>query len=82
MSPRTTITLDDDVFAKVRAEMRRTGGSFKETVNSLLRRAAEKRKAEPRKPFKVEARDLGTYPGLNYDNIGELLQQLEGPFHK
>jgi hypothetical protein len=24
---------------------------------------------------------LGRRPGLNYDNLGELLEQLEGPAH-
>jgi hypothetical protein len=26
--------------------------------------------------------DMGSVPGLNYDNIGELLEQLEGPLHR
>jgi hypothetical protein len=34
---RTTLTLDDDVEAKLRAEMRRSGSSFRETVNRVLR---------------------------------------------
>jgi hypothetical protein len=25
---------------------------------------------------------MGTRPGLNYDNVGELLEQVEGPGHK
>ena len=25
---------------------------------------------------------MGSMPGLNYDNIGELLEQLEGPLHR
>jgi hypothetical protein len=37
---RTTITLEPDVEALVEAERRRTGESFKEVVNRLLRRAA------------------------------------------
>ena len=34
---RTTLTLDDDVAAKLRAEARKSGRSFKETVNQVLR---------------------------------------------
>jgi hypothetical protein len=34
---RTTLTLDDDVAAKLHQESRRTGKSFKETVNEYLR---------------------------------------------
>ena len=68
---RTTLTIDDDVAAKIKAEMRRSGKSFKETVNEALRMGLSVRKEfKSSEPFKVRARPLGTYPGLNYDNIG------------
>ena len=35
---RTTLTLDDDVAAKLRAEMRRSGMSFREVLNDAIRR--------------------------------------------
>ena len=38
-------------------------------------------KQKPRKPFKVDARPLGLRAGLSYDNIGEMLETLEGPAH-
>ena len=80
---RTTITLDDDVINKLNAEMRRSGKSFKETVNEFLRVGlAVRRELKNADQFKVRARALGVVPGLNYDNIGELLEQLEGPLHK
>jgi hypothetical protein len=31
---------------------------------------------------KVRPAAIGSVPGLNYDNIGELLEQLEGPLHR
>jgi hypothetical protein len=34
------------------------------------------------KPFKVEARKLGWRDDLNFDNIEELLDQVEGPFRR
>ncbi len=34
---RTTLTLDDDIAAKLKAEARRSGRSFKAAVNDLLR---------------------------------------------
>ena len=37
---RTTITLDDDVAALIESERARTGDSFRDTVNRLLRRSA------------------------------------------
>jgi hypothetical protein len=37
---RTTVTLDDDVAAIIESEQRRTGESFRTTVNRLVRRGA------------------------------------------
>ncbi|MGI8517275.1 MAG: ribbon-helix-helix protein, CopG family [Acidimicrobiia bacterium] len=37
---RTTVTLDPDSVAIVEAERARTGASFKEAINDLLRRSA------------------------------------------
>jgi hypothetical protein len=80
---RTTLTLDEDVAAKLKAEMRRSGRSFRDIVNDTLRHGlVEKRIATRRRPFKVEARDLGLRPGLSLDNVGELLEQIEGSLHR
>ena len=81
---RTTISLDEDVAAKLKAEMRRSGRSFREVVNETLRRGlATRAAAAPRRPFKVLARDLGALrPGLSLDNIAELLERAEGPLHQ
>lgn len=82
-SMRTTITLDKDVAAKLKAEVRQTGRSFKEVVNKFLRLGlnTKKEKGSP-KAFRVRAKALGVRDGLNYDNIGDLLEQVEGPMHK
>ena len=80
---RTTLTLDQDVAAKLKTVMRQTGRSFKDTVNETLRSGlAWQDRVKKQKPFKVHARNLGLRPGLDYDNIGKLLEQVEGPFHK
>jgi hypothetical protein len=81
---RTTLTLDADVAAKLAAEARRTGRSFKQTVNETLRRGlASPRPGAGRKPFVVQARDLGRLrPGLKLDSIADLLEQVEGPVHR
>ena len=77
---RTTLTLDDDVAAKLRAESRRAGRSFREIVNETLRRGLlSPRIASRREPFKITARDLGELkPGLSLDNVAELIEQVEG----
>jgi len=80
---RTTLTLDDDISARVKAEVRRSGRSFREIVNDLLRLALTVRRDPGRaRPFKVRAQALGLRRGLDYDNVGELLEQLEGPLHR
>ena len=81
---RTTLTLDEDVAAKLKAEARRTDRSFRETVNEALRRGlAAPRAAAARRRFTVVARDLGDLrAGLSLDNVGELLERIEGPLHR
>ena len=81
---RTTLTLDEDVAAKLKAEARKTDRSFRETVNEVLRRGlVAPRVTAARKRFTVVARDLGELrPGLSLDNIGELLERIEGPLHR
>jgi len=79
---RTTLTLDDDVAGKLKAEVRRSGRSFKELVNDLLRRAINAPQPKASKPFRVRARALGLRPGYSYDNVWELIEQIEGPDYK
>jgi len=81
---RTTLTLDDDVAAKLRAESRRLDRPFREVLNETLRRGlAGRRLTGSRQPFKVTARDLGNLrPGFSLDNVGELIEQAEGSFHR
>ena len=82
--PRTTLTLDDDIAAKLKAEARRTGLSMRDLVNATLRRGlAAPRPTKGRKPFRVMTRDLGALaPGLSLDNVQDLLEQAEGPLHR
>ena len=81
---RTTLTLDDDVAAKLKADSRRAGRPFREIVNEMLRRGlASPRSTAHREPFKVTARDLGEIkPGTSLDNIAELIEQVEGALHR
>jgi plasmid stability protein len=76
---RTTLSLDDDVAARLKAEMRRTGLSLEETVNRALRRGLSAAKRPRVEAFVVQARPLGLRPGLNYDKVSDLLDQIEGP---
>jgi hypothetical protein len=80
---RTTLTLDDDVAAKLKTESQRAGRPFREIVNETPRRGLESRRgsAQPR-AFKVTVRDLGDLkPGLSLDNTAELFEHVEGSLH-
>ncbi len=81
---RTTVTLDDDLAAKLKEEARRSGRPMKETINALLRLGLVARKrTRSRVPFTVQARDVGQLRGsLTLDKVGELLEQVEGPAHR
>lgn len=81
---RTTVTLDDDVAAKLKAEVRRSGKPFKTALNEALRRGLLARKpSAPRQPFRVRARDLGSLrPGIDLDDVAGLLERIEGESHR
>jgi hypothetical protein len=81
---RTTLTLDDDVAAKLRAESRRAGRPFREIVNETPRLGLVGRRAFPRQqPFTITARDLGDLkPGLSLGNVAELIEHVEGTLHR
>lgn len=81
---RTTLTLDDDVAVKLKAEMRRSGKSLKEAVNEFLRLGLNTKKKRPiRERFRIRPRDLGRLrPGLSLDRVGDLLEQVEGPTYR
>jgi len=80
---RTTITLDEDVRAKLQTEMKKTGKSFKETVNETLRVGLlSRQQIQKQKPFKVRAKNLGLKPGYSLDKVWDLIEEVEGPDYK
>jgi len=81
---RTTLTLDDDIGARLQAESRRTGKSFKTIVNEYLRIAlARQQTTQTAPPFVVEPVHLGApIPGVSYDRISSLLEEVEGADHR
>jgi hypothetical protein len=76
---RTTLTLDPDVAAKARRGAARLGKPFKTVINSALRIGLDVVLKPPgAKPYRTKPRPMGFHPGFNFDNISELLAQLEG----
>ena len=75
-SVRTTLTLDPDVAARLKDEARRKGITFKEAVNSSLRRSLAD--GEPvAAPYRVKPRPMRAKPGLDLDRARDLADRLE-----
>ncbi|MEO8463344.1 MAG: type II toxin-antitoxin system VapB family antitoxin [Chloroflexota bacterium] len=77
---RTTLTLDDDVAARLQRVTRSTGRPFRAVVNEALRAGLEVEAARAPAPFEVTPFDLGATVDL--DDIWGLIERLEGPMHR
>lgn len=82
MSIRTTITLDDDVAARVKRESQTRGLSFRETLNELLRSALLSTGKTPRRTLQIKPFHMGYNPSLNYDKTEALIEYGEGEGHR
>jgi hypothetical protein len=82
MGIRTTVTLDDEVAARVKRESRLRGASFRDTVNDLLRVALLSAGNMPRRTLKIQPFHMGYKPGLNRDSIECLPDYGEGEKHR
>jgi hypothetical protein len=81
---RTTLTLDEDIAAKLVRASRTSGKSFKEIVNATLRRGLlESRSARASSAFVVQPQSLGRIkPGMTLDKISALLEEADGPSYR
>ena len=73
---RTTVTLDPDLAARLRALARERGASFKETLNSVVRRGLAETTGSPR-PFRLRTQAMGLRPGIDLDKALQLAAELE-----
>jgi len=76
---RTTLTLDDDLEVQLRDLARRSGESFKQTLNSALRRGLRQGEKPltslPR--FQVRPKACGFRAGVDPRKLHQLLDELE-----
>ena len=80
---RTTLSIDDDVAELLDQEVRRSGDSFKGTVNRLLRLGLmAAHRPEKRKRFVVKPLDITFPAGLNLNKTEDILEFLDGPGHR
>jgi len=81
---RTTLTLDNDVSARLEREQRKSRMSFKALVNEVLRAGLDAREApvSKRQSFHTVGFSLGPSLVGSLDNIEEVLSRAEGETHR
>ena len=81
---RTTLTLEDDVAARIEQLRRQRDVSLKEIVNHALRRGLDdlSRGAKQKEPFETQSVDLGRLRLPSIDDVSESLATAEGEAFK
>jgi hypothetical protein len=74
---RTTVTLDDDVAAKLKEEARRRKTSFKEVLNGSVRRGLQAGTSDAAKPYRISPQPMRARPGVDLDRALALAGELE-----
>ncbi|MBI4704320.1 MAG: hypothetical protein HY744_24715 [Deltaproteobacteria bacterium] len=76
---RTTLTLDDDVAERLRGLAAHNRGSFKATVNAVLRRGltAQERASRGGKPFRLEPFRSAFRAGVDPIRLNQAYDDLE-----
>ena len=72
---RTTLTLEDDVAARLKELARERGISFKEAVNETLRTGLGAPRRSRR--YRLPTHDMGVRPGIDLDHALRLAAALE-----
>lgn len=73
---RTTVTLDPDVEAKLRAAMRERGVSFKVAINDAVRAGLRAGTSGARR-YRMPTAPLGLRPGINWDKALQIAGEME-----
>ena len=80
---RTTVTLDDALEDRLRKYASDHSIKFKKALNDILKKGLDQTEvAEVAAPYKTKPKKVGLRKGPSYDNVNELLEQVEGPKHK
>ncbi len=74
---RTTVTLDADVDARLRALARERGVPLRTVINDALRAGVQAAGRAPATPYRLPSRRLGARPGLNLDKALSIAGQVD-----
>ena len=72
---RTTLTIDDDVAARIEERRRRDGQSLKQIVNALLREGLRSSR-RPKTRYRVTPHKLGMRAGCDPTRLNQLVDEL------
>jgi hypothetical protein len=75
--PRTTLTLDPDVDALVRKQMRERGVPYKVAVNDAIRAGLADSPRSKRRPRRTPTFKMGFEPALPWDKALRMAADLE-----
>lgn len=73
---RTTLTLDDDLFATLQQLARERGASFREVLNATVRSGLQPPLAD-RPAYEMPTRRLGLREGVDMDEALRIASDLE-----
>jgi Arc/MetJ family transcription regulator len=81
---RTTLTLDDDVAARLRTAVKRQRRPFRSVVNDALRAGLGRMddRPSPPKSHRTIGFDLGSSLVGSLDNVEDVLLRVEGERHR
>ena len=75
---RTTLTIDDDIAARIEERRRTDGHSLKQVVNQLLREGLRSSERPPEaRPYRTKTHKLRLRPGFDAARLNQLVDELE-----
>ena len=79
MSIRTTVTLEEDVFERLKQASMASGVSVKEMLNRAIRSGLTSMAVRPAaSAYSIKPESMGRPAVASLDNIGEVIAMVEG----
>lgn len=80
---RTTITLDENAARGLKKmQSKFPDKTFKQIVNEVIEKGLAVSETTPKKKFEIKPVNAVPRKGLDFDNIGKLIEFAEGDWHK
>ena len=76
---RTTLTIDDDIAARIEERRRTDGQSLRQVVNQLLREGLRSSERPPEtRPYRTKTHKLRLRSGFDATRFNQLVDELAG----